>query len=191
VAAAGVAAFVGSVTWAGPAQGSPAVLAAESAYAATSTVAATVVPCRPADLSATLVLTPVGGSSSSLAGAVVLADTSHRSCSLRGVPKVRVVGPSGQAVSVFEAPGGARHARPVTLQGSPSTARRPDAGTSITWSAWSCAKGSFALAVQFSGWKGPITVPWGSTAGYTGTPCSGGEATIYVGPVARAAAATP
>lgn len=184
-AGAGAGALVVLVLWVGPAPGGAAGLAARA------NGAPAVGPCHPVALSASLTLTPVGGSSSSLAGAVVLADMSRTSCSLRGVPKVRVVGPSGQPIPVFEAPVAARHARPVTLAGTSSTAPRRDAGSSITWSAWSCAKGSFALTVQFPGWKRPITVPWGTTAGYAGAPCNGEEATIYVGPVARATAVNP
>jgi hypothetical protein len=158
-----------------------AILAKKSAHSSH------VASCTPADLSATLSLTPVGGSSSSLAGAIVFADATSRSCSLRGVPKVRVAGPSGLAIPVSQAPNFARHLRAVTLAPSPSSGSQPDAGVSITWSDWTCAKGSFALDVQYPGWSGPMTLPWGTTTGYAGSPCAVAQATLYVGPTAKAA----
>ena len=96
--------------------------------------------------------------------------------------------PSGQAIGVSQAPDFLRHTAAVTVPASPSSARRPDAGTSITWSVWTCAKNSFASVVKFAGWSGSITVPYGSTAGYAGTPCAGGQASLYMGPVVRIAA---
>jgi hypothetical protein len=59
---------------------------------------------------------------------------------------------------------------------------------SIMRPVWSCAKGSFALDVQFKSWSGSVTAPYDATTGYLGTPCSNAQATISVGPVARAAA---
>jgi hypothetical protein len=154
-----------------------------------SAAGAHVAGCTPSDLTATLLLTPVGGSSSSIAGAVIFANVSATPCSLHGgIPKVHVVGPSGEAISAPQVPIQNRHSRPVTLPAASSTVGRPDAGSSITWSNWSCAKGSFALSVQFSGVSGPITVPWGTTTGYSGTPCDGGDAALYVSPLKRAQA---
>jgi hypothetical protein len=154
-----------------------------------SAAGAHVAGCTPSDLTATLLLTPVGGSSSSIAGAVIFANVSDTPCYLHGgIPKVHVVGPSGEAISAPQVPIQTRHSRPVTLPAASSTVGRPDAGSSITWSNWSCAKGSFALSVQFSGVSGPITVPWGTTTGYSGTPCDGGDAALYVSPLKRATA---
>jgi hypothetical protein len=145
--------------------------------------------CSPSDLSATLFLTPVGGSSSSIAGAVIFANVSNTPCSLHGgIPKVHVVGPSAQPVSAPQVPTAARHSRPVILPAAGAKVGRPDAGSSITWSNWSCPKDSFALSVQFPGMSKPITVPWGTTTGYSGAPCTGGDAALYVSPLIRAKA---
>ena len=153
--------------------------------AATSSVHPTRIgQCTPADLTATLVLSQVGSSSTSLAGAVIFSSKSSVSCTLKGVPRVRVIGSGGQAVPVSQAPMFLRRAATVTLSPPRSSLARPDAGVSITWSDWGCATGSFALEVQFSGWSGPITAPYGSAV--TGTTCDT-PATLYVGPVARAA----
>jgi Protein of unknown function (DUF4232) len=147
-------------------------------------------PCSPADLSATLVLLRVGEAPTSLVGAVIFSDTSSRPCTLAGTPKVRVAGPTGETLAVFQAPATRGRARPVPLAGADSAAggALPDAGASITWSDWNCVKNSFALVVRFTGWRRSMTVPWGVTTGYAGTPCSAGQATVYVGPVARVAA---
>jgi hypothetical protein len=154
-----------------------------------SAAPARVAACTPADLSATLILNPVGGSSSSLAGAVIFANTSAKPCGLHaGIPKVKVVGPTGAAIAAPEVPAITHHARPVTLPASGSTSGLPDAGISITWSSWSCPTGSFALDVRFPGWSSPLAVPYGSTTGYAGTPCDGGDAALFVSPVARAQA---
>ncbi len=160
-----------------------AVVAATKASRAVSAVA-----CSPSTLSATLVLSPVGSASTAVAGAVVFANGSGRACTLRGVPKVSVVSPSGQALGVYQESSVPHTARPVTLARSSSTAPRPDAAVSITWSAWSCARGSFALDIHFAGWRGPMTVPWVPTAGAAApATCSGSHETIFVGPVARSA----
>lgn len=147
-------------------------------------------PCSPAELSATLVLLRLGEAPTSLVGALVFSDTSSRPCTLAGTPKVRVAGPTGEALAVLQAPATRGRARPVPLAsaGSVAGAALPDAGASITWSDWNCAKNSFALVVRFTGWSRSMTVPWGVTTGYAGTPCSAGQETIYVGPVARIAA---
>jgi hypothetical protein len=146
--------------------------------------------CTPADLSATLLLTPVGGSSSSLAGAVIFSNTSPKACSLHGgIPKVGVVGPTGLSLPAPQVPVAARHSQAVKLPPVGTSAPRPDGGISITWSNWMCAKNSFALTVRFPGWSTPMTVPWGSTTGYAGAPCAGEDASLYVGPLARVAAA--
>jgi hypothetical protein len=163
-------------------------LPSSTAWASTA-AGAHVAVCTPSDLSATLLLTPVGGSSSSIAGAVIFANVSNKPCSLHGgIPKVHVVGPSAKAISAPQVPIPTRHSRPVTLPAAGSKVGRPDAGSSITWSNWSCAKGSFALSVQFSGMSSPITVPWGTMTGYSGTPCDGGDAALYVSPLIRAKA---
>jgi hypothetical protein len=177
-----VAASVGCISLVGAANPASARLAIKATHAA-GTVA-----CRPSDLSATIVITPVGGSSSSLAGAIVFANSSSTACALRGVPKVAVVNPGGQAIDVSQVPDFVRHKPRVVVPASPSSARLADAGTSITWSNWSCAKGSFALVVKFAGWSDSLTVPWGSTTGYAGAPCVGEQAALYVGPITRIAA---
>jgi len=145
-------------------------------------------PCRPSDLSATVALTGLGNAPSTLAGAVLFRNTSSGACSLTGVPAVGVVSASGQAIAVTQAPMHLHRITPVTLPSSPSSAAAGSEGSSITWSGWLCPTGSFALVVRFSGWTQSLTVPYGTTSGYAGKPCAGAEATIYVGPVARAAA---
>ena len=177
-----IAAMVGCVSLLATASGASARLATKSVHAAHAAA------CSPSDLTATLVLTPVGSASSALAGAVAFANHSSSACTLRGVPKVTVVSPAGEAIDVAQVPDFVRHTPRVTVPASPSSARLPDAGTSITWSVWTCAKNSFALVVKFSGWSGSITIPWGSTAGYAGAACVGGQASLYVGPVVRIAA---
>jgi hypothetical protein len=158
-----------------------AVVAAAKASRATSTVA-----CSPSALSATLVLSPVGSASTAVAGAVVFANGSGRACTLRGVPRVSVVSPSGQALGVYQESSVPHTVRPVTLARSGSTAPRPDAAVSITWSAWSCARGTFTLDIHFAGWRGSMTVPWTPIAGAPApAACSGSQETIFVGPVAR------
>jgi hypothetical protein len=144
-------------------------------------------PCNPSDLTATLALTGLGNAPSTLAGAVLFSNSSTGACSLRGVPRVGVVSPSGQAITVAQAPMRLRLVTPVTLSTSSSSAAAGPAGSSITWSGWGCPIGSFALDVRFQGWDRSITVPYGTTTGYAGKPCTSGDATIYVGPVARAA----
>jgi hypothetical protein len=146
------------------------------------------VSCSPSDLTATVVLTPVGNDSSSLAGAVVFANHSPRACTLKGVPKVTVINPVGQVIDVSRVPAFVRHNPQVTVPASPTSVRLPDAGASITWSDWSCAKNSFSLVVKFASWNDSLTAPWGDTAGYAGAPCVSGQAALYVGPVARIAA---
>jgi Protein of unknown function (DUF4232) len=177
-----VAALVGCVLLVSTASRTSAQLAA------TSTHSPHLLSCRSSDLTATVVLAPVGKSPSSLAGAVVFANSSGRACALHGVPKVTVVNPGGQAIDVSQVPDFVRRSPEVIVPASPSSARLPDAGTSITWSDWTCAKNSFALVVKFAGWNGSLTAPWGVTTGYVGAPCAGGQASLYVGPVARIAA---
>jgi hypothetical protein len=140
-------------------------------------------------VSATLALARVGKAPTSLSGAIIFANTSGQSCSLVGVPRVRVVNPTGQAIPVFQAPASVRLVRPVILPSSHAAAGGADAGVSITWSDWTCAEGSFALDIRFSGWNGTVTAPYGSTATYSGTPCTSSQETLYVGPVARISAA--
>ena len=176
---AALAASIGLVSTAGRTSAQIAAKATHSSH---------LVACRPSDLTATAVLTPVGKASSSLAGVVAFANHSGSPCTLRGVPHVTVVSPAGQSLDVIQVPDFVRSLPRVIVPTSPSSARFPDAGTSITWSVWTCTKNSFALVVKFAGWKGSITVSDGSTTSYTGTPCAGGQASLYVGPVVRIAA---
>jgi hypothetical protein len=177
-----IAALTGCIVLVGTASPTSAQLAIKSSHSRH------LVSCSPSDLTAMLVLTPVGSDSSALAGAVAFANHSSSACTLRGVPVVTVVNPGGQAIDASQVPDFDRHTKQVTVPASPSSARLPDAGTSITWSVWTCAKNSFALVVKFAGWSGSLTVPYGTTAGYAGTPCAGGQASLYVGPVIRIAA---
>jgi hypothetical protein len=151
------------------------------AFAKTSSPKKAATPqCQAAAMSASLVLTPVGGSSGTLAGAMLLRNVSRGACTLEGVPQVTVVAASGRTLAVYE------HRSVPDKAGRTLLTAGTTAGSSITWSAWSCGTGSFSLAVEFHGWSSAVTVPYGSTAGYSGPSCTTtGKQTIYVGPVAR------
>lgn len=145
-------------------------------------------PCQPSQLSVTLALTGLGDAPSSLAGAVLFSKPTSGLCSLKGIPEVSVVGANGQAIAVAQVPMKLRRVVRVTLSSSPTvTGALLHVGSSITWSGWGCPINSFALVVRFPGWRGSITVPYGTTSGYAGNPCTGGGASLYVGPVAQAA----
>jgi hypothetical protein len=138
--------------------------------------------CSPSTLSASLQLTKVGTLSTSLAGALVFGNRSVTACTLAGVPAVSVVSVGGAVVPVHELASTPHVVVPAVLspgRGSPAV------GVSVTWSEWVCSSGSFFLAVRFPGWPAPLTVPYGTTAHYTGSPCtSTPDQTLYVGPVA-------
>jgi hypothetical protein len=56
-------------------------------------------PCTPSELSATLALTGLGSSPSTLAGAVLFRNASSGACSLKGAPRVGVISASGQVIT--------------------------------------------------------------------------------------------
>jgi hypothetical protein len=143
-------------------------------------------PCTPSELSATLALTGLGSSPSTLAGAVLFRNASSEACSLKGAPRVGVISASGQVIPVTQAPMTLHHIKSVTLSSSSTSASAAPTGSSITFSGWGCPTGSFALVIRFPGWTQSITAPYGTTSGYAGTVCTGLDNTIYVGPVAGA-----
>jgi hypothetical protein len=155
----------------------------------TSTPKATAATCAPSSVSASVEFTQFGGSDSSLAGGLLFSNTGSAPCSLKGVPKVQVVALDGQPISTYQAQGPATIVPAVLSPGSTSTA-----ASSITFSDWTCAVGSFTLTVEFPGWassipaqaKGSVTSTTGPTANTTGPPCTQARVTgqtIYIGPV--------
>ena len=110
---------------------------------------------------------------------------STTACTLAGVPQVRVVTAAGQALVVHEFRSVPKKVVPTVLTAGTAPSGGTTAGSSVTWSDWECGTGSFSLVVTFPGWSSAVTVPYGSTAGYSGSLCTTtGEQTIYVGPVA-------
>ena len=145
--------------------------------------------CQPSALSATLAVTGVGSASTSLAGAVSFRNTSSKTCALRGVPQVEMVATGGRTLDLFEEAVGGSGAGAVALAPGRGGGKPTLAASSLTWSDLTCGVGSFSLLVRFTGWATPLRVPYGSTVGFTGTPCApSGRQTVYVGPVAAAGA---
>jgi hypothetical protein len=101
---------------------------------------------------------------------------------LRGVPTVGVLNAGGQPLSVYERASVPRSAVPAVLQPSSTSSQ---AGSSLTWSSWSCPEGSFSLTIRFPGWSTSVPASWGSVAGSSGTPCAVTGATVYVSTVAN------
>jgi Protein of unknown function (DUF4232) len=140
-----------------------------------------VAACTPSQISTSVELYTLGKSPTSPAGAVLFHNTSGTACSLRGVPTVGVLDATGQRIAVYQRSSSSR--RPVAAVLQPSSSGKA-AGSSLTWSAWSCPEGSFSLTVRFPGWTTSLPASWGSVAGYTGLACAVTGATLYVGPVA-------
>jgi Protein of unknown function (DUF4232) len=154
-----------------------------SASAATQRTVAQKKPvasCTPSQISTSLQLYTLGKSPTSPAGAVLFHNTSGTACSLRGVPTVGVLNQAGQRIAVYQRSSTSR--RPVAAVLQPSSGGKA-AGSSLTWSAWSCSAGSYALTVRFPGWSTSVPATWGSIPPPDG-PCAVTGATIYVGPVA-------
>ena len=142
---------------------------------------APVASCTPSQISTSVELYTLGKSPTAPAGAVLFHNISATACSLRGVPTVGVLNAAAQRIAVYQRSSTPR--RPVAAVLQPSSGGRA-AGSSLTWSAWSCPEGSFSLTVRFPGWPTPVSASWGSVAGYAGAPCTVSGATLYVGPVA-------
>lgn len=159
------------------AHGPAVTAAAQPTVAATATVSA----CAPSQISTSVQLYALGSSPSAPAGAVLFHNTSGTACSLRGVPTVAVLDASGQRIAVYQRSSTPRRAVSAVLQ--PSSAGKA-AGSSLTWSAWSCPEGSFSMTIRFPGWSTSVPAAWGSVAGYSGAPCAVTGATVYVSPVA-------
>jgi Protein of unknown function (DUF4232) len=158
---------------------SPALAATHKRAPAKTT--AKVAACPSSSVSATADFTMFGGSSSSVAGAVVFRNTGQTACSLRGVPRVEVLSNSGQVIPTFQAPEfTARLPTAVLTAGHP--AQSAQAGSSFTISSWTCSVSSFSLTVLFPGWASSIPV---APEPSSGSCTASGEAneTLYVGPV--------
>jgi hypothetical protein len=141
-----------------------------------------VASCTPSQISTSVTLYVLGSAPTAPAGAVLFHNISPTACSLRGVPIVGVLNAGGQRLSVYERASTPRSAVPAVLQ--PSSTGSP-AGSSLTWSSWSCPEGSFSLTIRFPGWSTSVPASWGSVAGYAGTPCALTGATLYVSTVAN------
>jgi len=142
--------------------------------------------CAPSALSASLALTRGGSDSTAPAGAIEFKNMSTKACTLQGVPQVKMVAADGQALHVYEEAVGGSGARPVALAPGHTGGKGALAAASVTWSELTCGVGSFSLSVRFTGWTGALVAPYGSTTGFSGTPCApSGDQTVYVGPVGR------
>jgi hypothetical protein len=156
----------------------PDTVAAPHTVAQKSSVA----PCTPSQISTSVTLYTLGSSPTAPVGAVLFHNISATACSLRGVPTIGVLNASGQRIPVYERASTPHVVVPAVLQPS-STG--PAAGSSVTWSNWSCTEGSFSLTIRFPGWSTSVPGSWGSVAGYSGSPCAVAGATLYVSTVAR------
>jgi hypothetical protein len=137
--------------------------------------------CPSSSVSATADFTQFGGSSSSVAGAVLFRNTGQTACSLRGVPRIQVLSNSGQVIPTYEAPDFAARLPTVVLTaGHP--AQSAQAGSSFTISSWTCSVSSFSLTLQFPGWARSIPVAPEPSSGSC-TASGGANETLYVGPV--------
>ncbi|HEX3567882.1 MAG TPA: DUF4232 domain-containing protein [Acidimicrobiales bacterium] len=154
-----------------------------SAPAAASPTAqkTTVASCTPSQISTSLELYTLGTSPTSPAGAVLFHNTSAKACTLRGVPTVGVLNATGQRIAVYQRSSTSN--RPVAALLQPSSSGKA-AGSSLTWSAWSCPAGSFSLTIRFAGWSTSVPATWTSAVGNPGGPCTVTGATLYVSTVA-------
>jgi hypothetical protein len=139
-----------------------------------------VTACTPSQISTSVELYTLGKSPTSPAGAVLFHNTSGTACSLRGVPTVGVLNQAGQRIAVYQRSSTPR--RPVAAVLQPSSSGKA-AGSSVTWSSWSCPEGSYTLTIRFPGWSTSTPVTWGSIPPPDGA-CAATGATIYVSPVA-------
>jgi len=143
--------------------------------------------CPPASVSASVNFTKFGGSSSTLAGAIVFRDTASTPCSLRGVPRVQVLAADGQPIPTYQAQGPASVVTAVVTPAAPGGTGAL-AGSSITFSSWTCATHTMSLSVRFPGWASPVpAAPTATSGDNSPNACSVGTETgetIYIGPVA-------
>jgi Protein of unknown function (DUF4232) len=137
--------------------------------------------CTPSQISTSVQLFTLGSSPTAPAGAVLFHNISGTACSLRGVPTVGVLNAAGQRLPVYQRSSTPR--RPVAAILQPSSTGKA-AGSSLTWSSWSCPEGSFSLTIRFPGWATSVPASWAPVAGYAGSPCTVTGATLYVSPVA-------
>lgn len=157
---------------------------------ATTAVAPRTTSCTASSVSASVDFTKFGGSSSTLAGAIVFRDTASAPCALSGVPRVQVVAADGQPIPTFQAPGPAPVVTAVLTPAAPGGTGAL-AGSSITFSSWTCATHTMSLSVRFPGWAGPVpAAPTAASGENSSNACSVAtetDETIYIGPVAPVA----
>jgi hypothetical protein len=165
--------------------GSPSAGPATTTAPTPATTVPTVAACAPSSVAASVDFTKFGGTSSSLAGAVVLRDTGTAACSLHGMPQVEVVAPDGQPISTYQAAGPDQVTTAVVTPAAPA-GTGAEAASSITFSSWTCLVGSFSLTVRFAGWATSVPAASGSSTGTTPPPCTQAQEvgqTIYISPV--------
>jgi hypothetical protein len=160
--------------------GSPSATPTTSTTGPPTTTTPSAPACSPSSVSASIDFTKFGGTSSSLAGAVVFSDTAGTACALHGVPQVRVLLANGQTIPIYQAPAPAPG-------GSAILTPTNTAASSITFSSWTCETKSFSLTVRFAGWTSSVpAAPNASSGTNTTTPCSDTtetDQTVYMGPV--------
>jgi hypothetical protein len=149
-----------------------------------------VAACSPSAVAASISFTKFGGTSSTLAGAVVFRNTSSSPCALHGVPRVQVVTTSGRPVPAYQEIGPANVVTAVLTPAAPA-GTGTQAASSITFSSWTCATSSFSLTVRFPGWESSVPAAPNATSGTNSTtPCSPAaekDQTVYMGSVAPVA----
>lgn len=141
-----------------------------------------VATCPSSSVSASVDFTQFGGTASSLAGAVVFHNTGTTECSLRGVPRVEVISNNGQVIPTYEAPNFTEHL-PTALLKAAHPSQGAQAGSSITFSSWTCTLKSFSLTVRFPGWATSVPATAGPPSGSC-PPSQEVDETVFVGPVA-------
>jgi len=159
---------------------SPSPSATRSARTTTTTGPAPA-PCPASQVAAVVDFTKFGGTSSSLAGALLFRNTGSTPCALRGVPRVQVASNNGEAIATYEAPGFAAQL-PTAVLPAGAAPDSTQAGSSITFSSWTCTVGSFSLTVRFPDWTTAVPAPGGGSGGSCPPSQEVGQ-TVYVSPV--------
>jgi Protein of unknown function (DUF4232) len=181
--APGVAALFLVVTAAALTAGcsSPSPNATKKTGRTTVTTTALAAACPASSISASVDFTQFGGSSSSVAGALLFRNTGSTRCSLRGIPQVHMVTSDGQAIPTSQAPAFLRHPPTAVLPAGDGSGPS-QAGSSFTISSWTCPVGSFSLTVRFTRWTASVPATSGAPHG-TCLPSRVVDETLYVGPV--------
>jgi len=161
---------------------SPSPSATRTPPSSTTTTAAGAAACPSSQVAASVDFTKDGGGSS-LAGALLFRNTGSTACALRGVPRVRVVSSGGGAIPTYEAPDFPLRL-PTAVLPAGAAPGSSQAGSSITFSSWTCAVGSFSLTVRFAGWTTSVPAPGGAASGSC-PPSQEVDQTVYVSPVTK------